>query len=291
MIGHLPETQFQGQNVVNNLPSKVRSDYDSTGKYFKHLASDVSDLKKTLALPGGDEILNAVDEATGDTLLHIIAEGTPREFTFAVAPYLTDKRVAAQNHQGNTVLHNHIKFIGNKECWHQTMDVYLKHSDGGATLSKKNNEGETALARFYIYQPWDPYVQRPSVTEMLLKKGLPNLDFNAPCANGLTVLTLAISENRYDDAITLLNNGASPVFLGEDQTKSAEYVLKAKQQQISERIAASSEVEEIFKGSSPCITKEMKEKLAHPEAFQKALDKLNLIEDKINNFTDLNFTF
>jgi hypothetical protein len=302
MMGPLQKTPSQTQDSVSTPPTKVRSDFKSTEDYFQHLASDVSDLEKTLALPGGDKVLDEVDE-TGNTLLHWVAEDTSREFTFAVEPYLTDKRVAAQNQKGNTVLHNHIKFIGNKECWQQTMGVYLKHANGGATLSIQNNAGDTALARFYMYKPWDPDGQRPSVTNMLLREGLPNLDFNAPCASGMQVLTLAIGGNKFDDAITLLDHGASPVFHGVDKEFSAEYALNIKKQQFSQEIAKDrlilSNNKSDLDGYAPAhyvqdqaqeqrlqAIAKMQETELHKdiEIYQGAFEKLNLIEQKIRDF-------
>lgn len=61
-----------------------------------------------------ETILDKVEEKNQCTLLHMIAESCDRDFTFAVAPYLTDERVKRQNAKGNTVLHNHIKRIGEK---------------------------------------------------------------------------------------------------------------------------------------------------------------------------------
>jgi hypothetical protein len=283
MIGQLRDSKFQA--TVTNQPSKIRSDFHSTEDYFQHLASNLDDLKITLAQY--DQILDTVDETTGNTLLHLIAEGKPREYTFAVEPYLTDKRVAAQNQKGNTVLHNHIKFIGNIDVWRQTLSVYLNHSNGGATLSIQNEAGDTALSRLYMYKPWDPDGRHPSVTDRLLSKGLPNLDLNAQSSCGGTALCLSLLGNRYDDAIKLLDNGASPVFHGENPQYSAENILKVRQQQIIEKIDSSftnDELEKILKGSSISIIYGMQEQVGHKEAFVAALEKLNLIEAKIKSY-------
>lgn len=220
-----------------------------------------------MPLTAPEPILDQYDES-GNTLLHLIAEGKEREFTFAVKPYLTDARVAAQNHRGNTVLHTHAKYIGQKDCWLQTMPIYLKHSNGGATLSIQNNDGDTALGRFYIYRPWDPYDDRPSVSDWLVRRDLPNIDFNAPSADGLTVLTLAIGAFKFDEATKLLEHGASPSFQGTDEKFSTAYVLKTNKEALFQKTLD--------------LTYEEGEYLHEPLIY-KLLELEKKIEEKINS--------
>lgn len=70
----------------------------------------------------------------------------------------------------------------------------------------------------------------------MLASQCPDINFGAPCANGFTPLTIVIADNRFDEALSLLDHGASPLFNGEDETYSPAYALQSKKELIKQQI-------------------------------------------------------
>jgi len=65
------------------------------------------------------------------------------------------------------------------------------------------------------------------------------------------------------------------------------FILKVRQQQISEKIESSltnDELDNMLKGSSFSIIYGVKEQVGHTDAYVGALEKLNLIEAKIKSY-------